>query len=41
MYLLPSTSTKRATTFGYGSKISMSVKTSAPPPGIYHLQSDF
>jgi hypothetical protein len=41
IYNVPATSSKRTTTFGYGSKIDLAIKTSSPPPGSYNAASDF
>lgn len=41
IYVLPNTKTKRATSFGFGSKISLACKERSPPPGSYKLPSDF
>lgn len=41
MYALPPTSNKRATTFGYGTKVDFSISNNSPPPGSYTAQSDF
>lgn len=40
-YNLPPATSKRTTTFGYGSKIDLANKTSSPPPGSYNAPSDF
>jgi hypothetical protein len=41
IYGLPTTSSKRTTTFGFGCKVNLAGKSSSPPPGSYKLPSDF
>jgi hypothetical protein len=40
-YDLPSTRTKRTTSFGFGSRGTPSLRQNSPPPGTYKVPSDF
>ncbi len=40
MYSLPSTLNKRTCSFGSGTKVDLTIKTSSPPPGTYQSVGD-
>ena len=41
IYVLPPATSKRYTTFGYGTKINLATSSHSPPPGSYNPPSDF
>ena len=40
-YDIPTTKSKRSTSFGYGNKIDLSLKNRTPAPGDYTIKSEF